>query len=98
MSWPGIPRISSYSLVFPNQVNGGGICVGNVPLAIAVGGLGTKLRAQELSFASTPSSAQFDTVGAQYVALVQQAWSAHTFVAGVADVTVVVVSEAVMYD
>lgn len=93
MSWPAIPCISVYSLVFPNQVNGGGICVGKVPLVIAVGGLGTRLRAQELSFASTPSSAQFDTVGAQYVALVQQASAVHTFIVGVPDVTDVVVSE-----
>lgn len=84
--------------MFPNQVNGGGIWVGKVPLAIAVGGLGTRLKAHELSFASTPSSAQFDTVGAQYVALVQQASAVHKFIEGVADVTVEVWSKAVMYD
>lgn len=39
---------------------------------IAVGGLGTRLKAQELSFASTSSSAQFDTVGAQYSASLQE--------------------------
>lgn len=97
MSWPAIPFISVYSVVFPNQVNGGGICVGKVPLVMVVGGLETRLRAQELSFASTPSSVQFDTVGAQYVALLQQASPVHTFIEVVADGTVVVVSEAVMY-